>query len=185
VNIRIAHEISGTEAEGPGRRYAVWLQGCPIRCASCCNPELFTERGGDLVSPSAIAERVSRADVEGITVLGGEPFAQAPALRELVEGVRRLGRSVVVFTGYTLEELRGRDADTDAALAAVDVLVDGRYDASLPERHRRWIGSSNQRIWFFTERYSDRDFRGANTVELRLEGGVLTVNGWPAPSVAG
>jgi anaerobic ribonucleoside-triphosphate reductase activating protein len=44
--LRVATIADDTEAEGPGRRWAIWLQGCPIRCAGCCNPEMFDERGG-------------------------------------------------------------------------------------------------------------------------------------------
>jgi anaerobic ribonucleoside-triphosphate reductase activating protein len=180
--IRVAHEIADTEAEGPGRRTAVWVQGCAIRCAGCCNPELFDAQGGTGVDPEALADRVVARGVEGVTVLGGEPFDQADGLAALCRAVQARGRSVLVFTGYTLETLQARsEPAVAAALAAIDTLVDGPFDRQRPERRRRWVGSENQRLWHFTGRYGDADFEGANTVELRWDGATLTVNGWPGP----
>lgn len=176
--LRVAHEIPDTDAEGPGRRHAVWLQGCPLRCAGCCNPELFDVRGGILADPHVVAARILASDVDGVTVLGGEPFAQPEGLAALLRAVRAGGRSTIVFSGYTLEELQALPG-TAPALAELDVLVDGRYDAARPETRRRWIGSKNQRLWFFTDRYGPADFEGANTVELRWDGKSLTVSGWP------
>ncbi len=175
--LRVAHVVVDTRSEGPGRRTAVWVQGCRIRCPQCCNPELFSSRGGELVDAASIVVRAQ--GTEGLTVVGGEPFDQSDGLAALVEAAGEL--SVVVFSGYTLEELRGRgDPATDRVLASVDVLVDGRYDRDRPDPERRWVGSTNQRIHFLTDRYGPADFEGPRTVELRFDGEELTVVGWPA-----
>jgi anaerobic ribonucleoside-triphosphate reductase activating protein len=176
-----------TEAEGPGRRYALWVQGCTLRCPGCCNPEMFAADAGEVVQVAALAREVAAADVEGVSVLGGEPFEQAAAVAAFCEAVRVAGRTVMVYTGFTLEELQARGDDAVARLlSATDLLVDGRYERALPEATRRWIGSSNQRLHFLTARYAAEDprFAAANTVELRLEGGRLTVKGWPGPADA-
>lgn len=182
VELRVAQIVPDTEAEGPGRRFAVWVQGCSLRCPGCCNPEMFAaDRGGELVTPEALAARaLATPGVEGVSVLGGEPFEQAAGVAELCRLVRESGRSVMVYSGYTLAELRGRP-DAAALLAQVDLLVDGRYERERPERRRRWLGSENQQLHFLTERYraDDPRFSTGNTVELRLEGGKLTINGWP------
>ncbi|MFZ5439225.1 MAG: 4Fe-4S single cluster domain-containing protein [Myxococcota bacterium] len=183
--LRVAQLIADTEAEGPGKRFAIWVQGCSLRCPGCCNPEMFAaDRGGTLISPAELAERVrATADLEGISVLGGEPFEQAEGVAELCRLVRAQGRSVMVYTGYTLAELRAKQSPhVDALLGQIDLLVDGRYEQALPERGgRRWIGSSNQVLHFFTTRYSPADprFSTSNTVELRFVDGQLTINGWP------
>jgi len=181
VKLQVAQEISGTEAEGPGRRYAIWLQGCPLRCKGCCNPEMLPFVGGAEVAVDALAARVLATNDQGISLLGGEPFAQAEAAAALARAVRRAGRSVVVFSGYTLEELRGQGPGAQALLAATDLLIDGRYEATLPDARRRWIGSTNQRMHALTDRYdpSAPSFFTADTVELRLVDGVLTANGRP------
>lgn len=178
--LRVAHIVPRTEAEGPGVRLAVWVQGCTIRCAGCCNPELFARVGGQELDVERVAEQVEGS--AGVTILGGEPIDQPAAVTALAAAVRVRGLGVIVFSGYLRDEVERRAPNL---LRCVDVLVDGPFDPAQPEhgaaRPRRWIGSRNQRIHFLTDRYSAADFHGANTVELRLSGGVLTVNGWPAP----
>ena len=178
-----------TRAEGPGARYALWLQGCSIRCPGCCNPHLFEPSGGERVRAAVLlAEmRAVSDEIEGLTVLGGEPFDQAEALRPVLRGARALGLSVIVFSGFTLEELRARpEVAVGDVLRTIDVLVDGRYDASRPETERRWAGSTNQVFHYFTDRYSpaiERPGPGEplRSVEIRLGvDGRLSANGWPA-----
>ena len=185
--LRIAAVVSDTRAEGPGRRWALWVQGCSIRCPGCCNPEMFDDRRGRPVAVDELAARIAEAKahgVEGITVLGGEPFEQAAALAQLADHARALAMTVMVFSGYTLDQLRDR-AEAQALLARIDLLVDGPYDQTRPEPPppvgRRWIGSANQRMHYLTAAYAaaDPQMREANTIELRLSRGALLINGWP------
>lgn len=187
--LRIARTVAQTEAEGPGPRFAIWTQGCPLRCPGCCNPEMFAERGGVETEVSSLIEAVLAQGeaIEGITLLGGEPFAQAAACAELAAAVRGRGLSVVVFSGYALEELRAScDPGVARLLAATDLLFDGRFERERPEPRRRWIGSANQRAHFFGDRYRPDDPRlvAENTVEIRFAAGELSVNGWPAAADA-
>src|SRR3979409_584909 len=105
--LRVAQTVPCTEAEGPGRRFAVWLQGCPLRCPGCCNPQMLPFEGGEEVLVCDLGARArdvaDREGVEGITLLGGEPTAQARGASALARGVRRSGLSVMVFSGFTLE----------------------------------------------------------------------------------
>jgi len=192
VILRVAQVIPCTEAEGPGRRFAVWVQGCPLRCPGCCNPEMLPSGGGREADIGDLAEQVRRAaavqGVEGVSFLGGEPMAQAAGLAALARRVRGMGMSVMVYSGFTLEEVRG--SDDPAALdllAETDLLVDGPYLRDRPERGRRWVGSDNQRVHALTDRYrvDDPSWSRPNTLELRLAGGELTVNGFPAASALG
>lgn len=183
--MRIAQTVAGTEAEGPGRRFAIWVQGCTIRCAECCNPEMFSARGGQEVEIDTLVEQILVTDdVEGVTFLGGEPFEQAEALTEVARRVREGGLSVMAFTGYTLDELRKMDdPHAGALIEACDLLVDGRYERDNPESGgRRWIGSGNQIMHFLTDRYDpdDPQFTAANTVEIRIQNGEVLINGWPS-----
>lgn len=175
--------VPDTEAEGPGRRFAVWVQGCPLRCPGCCNPELLGFAGGTEWATDVLAhEIVTRSGIEGVSFLGGEPLAQARAVLDVARRVRRANLSVMVFTGFTMAELRARrQPDVLALLGEVDLLVDGRYERALTEGKRRWIGSSNQVMHFLSSRYSpdDPQFHADNTVEIRLDRTGLTVNGWP------
>ena len=190
MQVRIAQIVECTEAEGPGKRFAVWFQGCPLRCAGCCNPEMLPFTGGQDLGVAEIAQRMQSAiaqGIEGLTLLGGEPFAHAAGADALAFEARQRGLSVMVFSGYTLEELRARhDRDTDLLLSLTDILVDGRYEQGLPETSRRWIGSANQRIHFLTDRYraDDHCWSAPDTLELRWDGRELVVNGFPAPRAA-
>ncbi|MCA9663392.1 MAG: 4Fe-4S cluster-binding domain-containing protein, partial [Myxococcales bacterium] len=70
--IAVALVVPATEAEGPGRRYALWVQGCPMRCPGCCNPEMLEFRGGARRRPAALVTEAIAADVDGVSLLGGE-----------------------------------------------------------------------------------------------------------------
>jgi anaerobic ribonucleoside-triphosphate reductase activating protein len=115
--------------------------------------------------------------------LGGEPTSHAAGAAALAREARNASLSVMVFSGYTLAEIRQMpDPAVAELLALTDILVDGPYLREQPETQRRWIGSANQQIHFLTDRYRADDpcWRLPNTVEIRLHGKELTVNGFPA-----
>lgn len=182
--LRVAQIIPSTEAEGPGRRFALWVQGCSLRCPGCCNPEMFApDKGGQFFELDALLVHLDAVrDVEGVSILGGEPFEQPEALAAFCAAVKARRLSVMLYSGYTLEELKAKsDPHVDALLATADLLLDGRFDQTKPEKTRRWVGSTNQVLHFFTSRYraDEPRFTTSNTVELRFVNGQLTINGWP------
>ena len=187
--VRVARLVAATEAEGPGRRTALWVQGCSIRCPGCFNPQLWTRRGGNDRPVAELAAEIlasaRMADIEGITLLGGEPFEQAASLAELAAVVRADGLSVMTFTGYELGLLRDwarHRSDIAALLDATDLLVDGPYLRDLPETSRPWIGSTNQGLHALTGRYADALAaleQQRDRLEVRVGAdGVVAVNGW-------
>ena len=181
--MQIAQIIPATEAEGPGKRFAVWFQGCPLRCPGCCNPEFLPFKGGETKALPEMTQELIRAKaesgIEGITLLGGEPFAHVESSIGLSQAARELGLSVMIFSGYVLEQLR--EDNQLQLLALTDILVDGPYVREQPDAERRWVGSTNQRIHFLTDRYRfDEQWRKRNTLEIRVRGGEITVNGFPA-----
>lgn len=191
IKIRLANIVDETQAEGPGKRMAFWVQGCSIRCTNCCNPEMFdptlgTDHLFDDLTERMTVNKTSRK-IEGITILGGEPFDQAFEAGFLAKTAQKLGLTVMVFSGYTLTSLRRRqDAKVNSFINNIDLLVDGPYNHKMPEPPppigRRWIGSSNQIMHYLTNAYSDADprMRSPNTVEIRLTKKKLDVNGWPS-----
>ncbi|QEL13997.1 4Fe-4S single cluster domain-containing protein [Limnoglobus roseus] len=188
LTMQVAQVVPATEAEGPGRRFAVWFQGCPLRCPGCCNTEFLPFKGGETRTLASIVADLERADVEGITLLGGEPFAHSEAASALAAAARQRGLTVMVFTGYLLEDLQRRpDPAVVNLLATTDILVDGPYVREQPDTARRWIGSTNQRIHFLTDRYRADDpcWRMRNTLEIRVEKTGVTVNGFPAADAVG
>jgi anaerobic ribonucleoside-triphosphate reductase activating protein len=182
--LRVATIVADTEAEGPGRRFAVWVQGCSLRCAGCCNPEMFDERRGTAMSVDELAAQIP-AGVEGITLLGGEPFEQAAGCAEFARLAKARGLTVMVFSGYTHAELAERP-DAAPLFGEIDLLVDGRYDRTKPEPAppigRRWIGSANQTMHYLTSAYSADDprMRTSNTIEIRVSPRGVMINGWPS-----
>ncbi|WP_166827407.1 4Fe-4S single cluster domain-containing protein [Thalassoroseus pseudoceratinae] len=190
--LQVAQIVADTQAEGPGHRFAVWLQGCPLRCPGCCNPEMLPFSGGHSVGVSELLTQFRHAveanpHIEGVTLLGGEPFSH-PGVEVFAGGVRDHGGSVMIFTGFTLNELKARpEAHVQELLAETDLLVDGPYLRDQPDTTRRWIGSQNQQIHFLTERYhpDSASWDESDTLEIRLQNGQVTVNGFPAPSAVG
>jgi anaerobic ribonucleoside-triphosphate reductase activating protein len=140
---------------GPGRRAVLWGQGCPFRCPGCVAPETQPFRGGQDVDVASLADELRNLpDIEGVTFSGGEPMAQAAALVNLVDAIRRKRDfTFMSYTGYTLEYLLRRGSSAQKALVGrLDILVDGPYIAA---RHTdlRWRGSDNQQVHFLSPRY--------------------------------
>ncbi len=188
----IGQIVPSTEAEGPGKRYAIWFQGCPLRCPGCCNPQFLAFKAGHERSVDDVIRELQTTHreqtLEGITLLGGEPFAHAIAANRIATAARELGLSVMAFTGFILEELHAKhDPQIESLIAKIDLLVDGPYQRELPDTTRRWIGSTNQRIHFLSGRYSANDayWRESNTLEIRVDRDGISVNGFPAPLAAG
>jgi len=146
--------------------------------------------GGEARSVEEVHAEIRRAreasQIEGLTLLGGEPFAHAAGAAELAARVLQDRLSVMIFSGYPLAELRAMsDPAVHRLLGHTDILVDGPYLRELPETRRRWIGSANQQIHFLTDRYraDDPQWLLPNTLEIRLAGGEVAVNGFPAAKV--
>ncbi len=194
--LSVAQMIPCTEAEGPGKRFALWVQGCPLRCAGCCNLDMLPFEGGQNYTVEAICALLAKSyqenGLEGLTLLGGEPTSQARGLSELARFAQGLGLDVLLFSGYTHDDLLRRgDPDIQALLAETDILVDGPFDREQPETTRRFIGSTNQRLEYLSSKAKRDDPRWneRNTLELRLEhleGSLsLTVNGFPSAGSMG
>jgi anaerobic ribonucleoside-triphosphate reductase activating protein len=190
--LSVAQIVACTEAEGPGLRFALWFQGCPLRCPGCCNPEMLPFADGQPMSVAEVVAQITdtatQHGIEGITLLGGEPLAHARGAVLLARQVQQLGLTVMIFSGYTLAEARALpDPSVAELLAHTDILVDGPYLREQPETRRRWIGSANQKIHFLSEHYRADDPRWLlpNTLEIRLRNGELTVNGFPGRGAVG
>jgi len=180
--MRIGNFVPFTEVEGPELRAAVWFQGCSIRCPNCCNPHYFDPDGGELISPIELAEKIRILDVEGVTILGGEPFDQLNDLRELVSLLRAdsdLG--IILFTGHEWENVI-HDAKMNEIVNLCDLIKCGPFVQEKSPDSRRWIGSTNQTVHFITERY--RSLKNCwekhrKEVEIHIDGETISVNGTP------
>jgi anaerobic ribonucleoside-triphosphate reductase activating protein len=157
-----------SRANGPGVRFAIWVQGCSLGCPGCFNPGTHSGEGGEVwpVERLAAAIAAEGAAIEGVTISGGEPLEQPVALLGLVEAVRHRcpGLSILVFSGYALEEIE-RMPPGPALLAAIDVLVDGRYLAG--ERLGSGLrGSANQKVRLLSRRYTIEEVEATPVAEV-------------------
>lgn len=186
--LNLASIVPCTESEGPGKRFALWVQGCLKCCPGCCNPHMFELASKQIVPCGAIVKQILHArsmhHIEGVTFLGGEPMLQAKGLSYVAHRCQAKGLSVMVFTGYTLSELKQmRLTGVDELISLTDILVSGPYLREYPETLRNWIGSTNQRFHFLTSRYVpgiEYDPRYSPSVEFRIgRDGRVRLNGEP------
>lgn len=172
-----------TQTNGPGWRAAVWVQGCTIGCAGCFNPQTHPHDAKRLWQPEKLAEFLVTEEVEGITILGGEPFEQAATCARLAVRARELGASVVTYSGYSWPFLRKSALpEVQALLAASDLLFAGPYVAARRNDGAGWHGSTNQQAVFLTDRYDRRaldEAEAAPIVEGWADGGALVWSGIP------
>ncbi|WP_438040197.1 4Fe-4S single cluster domain-containing protein [Sorangium sp. So ce128] len=164
---------------GPGERFVLWLQGCAIRCPGCWNQDLWTFEERSLWEPATLAERVlEEPGLEGVTLLGGEPLHQAEALVPFLDIIRAASLSVMLYTGFELEELDHHRYQP--VLERTDLLVLGRYRAEERELSLLWRGSRNQRVIPLGERYQGLMFEEANQMEVVVRSdGRVGLRGFP------
>lgn len=159
--MRYAGLLKNDTTDGAGFVVSFWTQGCPFHCSGCHNPQTWDFNGGEELPKDIFQQIDSAITANGIkrnfSILGGEPFCEENInlTYAVLAHVRQQfpGITIYAWTGYELEQLLHRDATTDAALALINVLVDGPYiaeqrDITLPLR-----GSRNQRIL-----YKGKDF---------------------------
>jgi anaerobic ribonucleoside-triphosphate reductase activating protein len=175
VIARLHGSLARSRANGPGDRLVVWFQGCTLGCAGCFNPGTHGATG-PAIDVAEVAATIAAATVDGLTLSGGEPMQQAPAALELLLAARRRGLSTLMFSGYTLDELRAQ-ALGPAVLAHLDVLIDGRYRAEL--RHGHGLrGSSNQAARLLTARHTQAELDAVPEAEIQINAdGTLALTG--------
>lgn len=177
--MNIANIQTQSNIYGPGTRFVIWVQGCSLRCPGCWNRQMWDSTPKVLYSIEELLEQINNtSDIEGLTILGGEPFEQYEEVLDLCFGVQHLGLSIMLFTGYEMEELK--DRSQTEILEIVDILITGRYDKNLRTTQHQWIGSTNQTIHFLSDRYADYTIQNANYVEIHIEDdGHLKILGFP------
>ena len=137
------------------RDSSLFVSGCTNRCPHCFQPQTWDFEYGQSFTHETeelLLRLLEPAHINGLTLLGGEPFepANQRALLPFVQRVRERfpGKTVWAFTGFTLEELQRegsypRCEATDGLLALLDVLVDGRFEEEKKDISLRFRGSSN------------------------------------------
>ena len=148
MDIVIADIVEETTVDGPGLRTSIYLQGCPIHCQGCHNKHLWDiTKGTHADTVDTVNKVISNKYIDGITILGGEPFYQPQALYDLVKLIRALAPnlSIWIYTGYTLEQLLNFPHVFKKIITYCNTIVTGPFIESL-KTTEPFIGSSNQQI---------------------------------------
>lgn len=141
--------VNDSIVDGPGLRFAVFVQGCPHHCPGCHNPDSHAFGTGTPTEPEKILARIRNNPLlDGVTFSGGEPFCQAKELAALGREIKAMGLHLISYTGFTFEYLYEHRAENSYGelLETIDLLVDGRFVEELRTLELRFRGSSNQRI---------------------------------------
>lgn len=146
--LKVAGCVADSIVDGPGLRFTVFFQGCPHHCPGCHNPETWAFEGGQECTPEELVALAKRSPLcKGITLSGGEPFAQAgDEMLEFVRLCRAAGFEVAAYTGYTFEQLLTGTAEQRELLEAIDILIDGLFLLEQKSLEVPFRGSKNQRI---------------------------------------
>ena len=145
-------------ANGEGIRVSLFVSGCTHHCKNCFNAEAWDFEYGQPFTEEIkdkILEYLSPDYVDGLSLLGGEPFepqnqqALLPFLKKVKE--KYPNKDIWCYSGYLLDEellkeSRARCEYTDEMLSLIDVLVDGEFVQDLYDISLAYRGSSNQRI---------------------------------------
>lgn len=146
--MRIYGLVQDSIVDGPGFRFSCFVQGCPHRCPGCHNPDSHDPGGGrEMAVEEVAAQLLGNPMTDGLTLSGGEPFAQAEDCLALARAAHAHGLNVWSYSGWTFEHLRDRGSEAQRALLAeLDVLVDGPFLLEERTLALPWRGSRNQRV---------------------------------------
>ncbi len=104
--IRLFGLVGDSIVDGPGFRVSIFTQGCPHHCPGCHNPGSHDFEAGTVWTLDDVEKKFTGNPLlSGITLSGGEPFAQAAACAELARRAHQKGLNVWVYSGYTYEKL--------------------------------------------------------------------------------
>lgn len=136
-------------ANGPGIRSSIFVTGCKNNCPGCFNKEYQDFDFGNKWTEKEtreIIEYLKDPQIEGLTLLGGEPMEHPVELREILLQIKKeVQKNIWVYSGFTYEKIL-TDENKFNLLKECDFLVDGLFNESLKDLKLRFRGSSNQRI---------------------------------------
>lgn len=182
MTLRIHSLMECSTVNGPGRRAVIWTQGCSLQCPGCWNPQTHNPLLGFPREVPEIVEWLSKLgrenSIEGLTISGGEPMEQAPAVLELLHQLKAATPALTVglFSGYSERELLS--TDWLAIRSHLDFAVLGRYNPTRPGANAM-VSSTNQTLHLYTSRYSWADFE-EQSVEIQIDDtGLTQITGFP------
>ena len=153
-------ETFGT-VDGPGIRYVLFMQGCPMRCLYCHNPDTWRIGGGKEIDAETVISEYNKNKMfyrgGGITVTGGEPLLQMDFLTELFKLAKREGIHTCIDTSgitYSAASEQYR-AKLDELMDHTDlVMLDVKHINS--EKHKALTSFGNERVIEFARYLAER-----------------------------
>lgn len=139
---RIHSVETGGTVDGPGIRYVAFLQGCPLRCLYCHNPDTWNPSGGQVQTSRQLVDDAVKyrkfIKNGGLTLTGGEPLMQAAFVREVFELARTAGIHTALDTSGIVPLEKSRPALEAADLVILDI------KALRPSKAKALTGASNR-----------------------------------------
>ena len=177
--INVHNVVESSMIYGPGKRWVLWTQGCTLGCKGCWNTQTWSKKNGETWSISQLLESISsQEDIEGITILGGEPFQQLDGIAELIKSVKQLGLTVMLYTGYEKAEFNDLMWQ---CFNSSDLVIAGRYREELRDVGLVWRGSINQILESPSGYYDVTIFEESQEIEVHIdhETNEVTLTGYP------
>lgn len=143
-------------SNGEGIGVSIFVQGCPLHCKGCFQPETWNPHEGKDLTLACLKKIAHLCDKEYITrfsVLGGEPLANynVAEVRDMIVYIRSLFPEIKiwVWSGYTYKEILDKAANNNYysnILGNIDVLVAGPFIQEEKDLTLKWCGSRNQQV---------------------------------------
>ena len=146
-NLYVAKIVSSTSVDGVGLRNSLYVSGCNLRCHGCHNKGWWPLKSGQEMTVEDVYQSLN-ADGFNISILGGEPLMQYPAILELCKLIKsRTQKTIWLWTGYEISQVQKLFGDI---IKYVDVVIDGAFKEELRNIELPFRGSDNQRIYEIT-----------------------------------
>lgn len=158
-------DIKGYDVvNGPGIRMSIWAAGCNNHCKGCWAQHTWNPSQGKPTSEclQEIESILKTNDIDGVSILGGDPLFStfnndsSDDLIEIIDLCKSYGKSVWVWSGYSLEDIYHKDK---RILEKIDAIVEGKYDESKRDLNLFYRGSSNQRVIFTKSPIEELEYR--------------------------
>jgi anaerobic ribonucleoside-triphosphate reductase activating protein len=146
MDVNINGIIHDSIVDGLGLRTVIFFQGCYHNCYNCHNKDTHNTNIKNKIKNTELIKMIKdNKRIKSVTISGGEPFIQYPALLEIVKSLKDY--NIWIYSGYTKKELI--ELGYDEVFKYIDVLVDGKYIDEQRTLDYPFIGSHNQEIHYF------------------------------------
>lgn len=146
MDVNLAGTIEDSIVDGPGLRFVIFFQGCLHNCPNCHNQDTHSIEINKLVNIDDLINQIeSNPLAKKVTISGGEPFLQYDVLLELCQKLKNY--HLWIYTGYTKEELE--EMNYTKVFNYIEALVDGPFIENEKTLDSPYIGSKNQKIYYF------------------------------------